>query len=138
MKTFILTSARMQGEIEFRFDDAGYLHGYENRAVLTPDQQEWLLARLPKTLDGLKAVLTQSKGARLTEVSQEVTFEMFWDRYNEKTLSSKKKSMQRWDKMSQRSRQAAYSFIFNYLASLPQGVRKKYAETYLSSEIWDN
>lgn len=138
MRSFILTSPLMSGEVEFRFDEKGYLQGYDNRAVLTPEQQEWLLMRLPKTLEGIKVILSQSKGAKLTEVTKEVNFDMFWDRYDEKLLSSRKKALQIWEKMSARNRQAAYNYVYNYFASLPQGVRKKYAETYLRSEIWDN
>lgn len=32
----------------------------------------------------------------------------------------------------------AYRFIGRYIASLGQGIRQKYAETYLNAELWNN
>lgn len=138
MKTLVLTSTNFEGELEFRYDFNGYLCFFENRSHMDKLQLAWLLKRIPPTIDDLKAMVKKSKAAKLTEIKHEITFEMFWERYNNKSLSSKKKSLTRWNRMSKAQRAKAYYYIPKYFNSMPAGVAKKYAETYLNSEIWNN
>lgn len=74
----------------------------------------------------------------VTELVEDVTFDMFWQRYDDKARSSKIKTQRQWDKMPAREQAKAYRFIPNYFASIPQGVCKKYATTYLSDQLWNN
>ena len=138
MKTYLLTSPNFTGEVEFVFDDSGRLQDYRNRAELNSGQKKWLLEKLPKTLSELSNVLADSKTAKLTEVVVEITFEMFWHKYNDKVNSSRKKTQQKWDRMTKAEQVKAYRYIGYYFSTLPQGTRKKYAETYLNAELWNN
>ncbi len=138
MKTLVLTSSNFEGELEFRYGSDGYLCFFENRSGMDRLQQAWLLKRIPPTIDDLKAMVKQSKASKLTEIKRDISFEMFWDRYDHKSLSSKKKAQTRWNQMSKVQQAKAYYYIQTYFNRLPGGVAKKYAETYLNSEIWNN
>jgi hypothetical protein len=63
---------------------------------------------------------------------------MFWKKYNDKERSSKKRTLAKWNKMSQVEQTKAYNYIQKYFNSIPNGVETKYAETYLNAELWNN
>ncbi len=139
MITYSLTSDAFTGEVIFQFNDAGLLMSYDARgAGLSERQQIFILKELPRELSEIKKVISNSVSAKLTEVSKEITFEMFWNRYDEKTRSSKKTAETVWKRMSVTDRNKAYWFIPKYFSSILPGVPKKYAETYLRKELWNN
>jgi hypothetical protein len=139
MKTFLLSSSGFTGEVLFRFDEAGRLVQYDvTNAALSQEQLNWFTNKLPRTLSELKNVLRASRGSVLTEQKQSaVTFDMFWDKYDEKTRSSKKRSLAKWNRMSQVQRDKAFNFIDTYFRNL-LGTAPKYANTYLNDELWNN
>lgn len=136
MKIFHLTSTSFTGYIEFRFRDNGLLEKYEILADLTESQQIYLLRNLPREIFELDRF--KSSTATVTEVSDEVTFDMFWDRYDDKINSSRKRALQKWNKMTPADQIRAFRFISRYFGSIPSGTRKKFAETYLNAELWNN
>ena len=139
MRLFHLTSAAFTGFIEFEFNESGLLSRFDtSKATLAPEQQVFLLRRLPRHLDEIKKVFETSETAKFTEIKQEITFDMFWNRYDDKLNSSRKRSLQRWDKMSTTDQVRAYRYIGTYFNNMPNGTRKKYAETYLNAELWNN
>lgn len=139
MRTFLLTSTAFIGEVEFIFNDSGLLDSFDkSKAELSEKQQLWILKQLPQQLNELQRVLGDSKTAALTEIKESITFEQFWNRYDEKIRSSKKKALQRWNRMCKSQQLKAYKFITRYEQSIPSTVMKKYAETYLNSELWNN
>lgn len=139
MRLFSLTSIAFRGEILFEFDDAGYLVKYDTTgAEITAQQQIWVLRTMPRHLAHLQRVLGDSKTAQLKEVVEDITFDKFWNRYNEKVRSSRKKSLARWNRMTRAEQRAAYYYIPRYEINIPNGVAKKYAETYLNAELWNN
>ncbi len=136
---YSLTSSHFEGEVLLTFDDNGILTGYDtSRAVLTDQQKIWLAGKLPKFLTSINSILGESPTAKLTSIKQEVTFDQFWNRYDEKIRSSKKKAQAKWNKMGATDRFKAYSFITQYERNIIPGMAKKYAETYLSAELWNN
>lgn len=142
MRKFTYTSTHIIGEVVLGFaDDTGWLVACDlSQAEFTQDQHATFLRNFPLTLDDVKALVDKDKDNRqLTEIIQNVTFEMFWNRYDYKTLSHKKKSQKIWEKMSEAERQKAYDFIPKYNRMIIiQGTGKKYAETYLNAELWNN
>lgn len=134
-----MTSSAFAGEVVLEFDDAGNLIRYDaSAATLSETQQRWMLHNLPKHLAHVTKVLGGSPTAKLTEIKEEITFDKFWNRYDMKVQSSKKKSQQRWNRMSKSERYKAFNYIGKYEMNIPNGVSKKYAETYLNSEVWNN
>jgi len=139
MKKLSFTSGAFTGEVILTFNDLGLLVSYDAlNAQLTPDQQKWFLQKLPSDLSEVERVLAGSPTARLTEIADNITFDMFWNRYNEKVRSSRKKALLKWQRMSESDRTKAYYFIQKYEMNIPLSVAKKYAETYLNAELWNN
>lgn len=138
MKTFLLTSTAWSGQIELQYDDLDHLTKCDlSQAQLSLQQHMWFLRRLPVELTALKELITNST-ARLVEVNQEITFESFWNRYNDKVRSSRKKAERIWSRLSKADQAKAYAYVATYEASRSAGVAKKYAETYLNAELWNN
>ncbi len=139
MVKYSLTSTAFEGEVIFTFNDAGLLEMFDSSgAQLSEKQQIFMLKELPRELCEVKRVIEGSASAKLTEIKQEVTFDMFWNRYDEKIKSSKKKSLLKWNRMSKTDQAKAFYYISKYEMNIPQGVPKKYAESYLNAELWNN
>ena len=136
MKIFHLTSISFVGYVEFIFTDEDLLSKMEIHAELSQSQQVYLLKHMPREILELEKL--KSDTAQITEVKQEVNFDMFWNHYDDKINSSRKKAERQWDKMTSADRYKAYRFISKYFSSIPTGTRKKYATTYLSDELWNN
>lgn len=135
---YLFTSTKIDGEIELHYDENQLLVNFEIRSELTEEQHVWLLKRIPRELFELEKLIEQKTGICISQIEEIITFEMFWNKYNEKTLSNKKRTFAKWKKMSTLEQRKAYQFINKYINMLPNGVRKKYAENYLDSEIWNN
>lgn len=139
MKVYSLTSTRFQGEILFTFNDNELLCGLQIEAELSESQHIFLLKKIPREiveLDNFKKLKDSS--VTITEVSQDITFDMFWNKYDEKIRSSKKRAEQKWNKMPKGEQNKAYAYIPKYNRSLTTGISKKYAESYLNAELWNN
>ena len=139
MKQYQLTSDSIEGWVDFFFDDLGFLVKFDTtNAKLSEDQQIFILKKIPRELDEVKQVIGKSPSARLTEIVDEVTFEMFWNRYDDKVTSSRKKALLKWNKMNKTDQLKAYRYMQTYFNNMPGGTRKKYAEMYLNAELWNN
>jgi hypothetical protein len=86
----------------------------------------------------LEALTNKAKSLRVQELHEKIDFVAFWNKYDDKINSSRKRTLAKWNKMSDCNRVRAYQYIFKYFASIPAGTRKKYAETYLNAELWNN
>lgn len=135
---YALTSSKFPGAVELEYDPDGYLIRYINRAEMTTEQLRYFLSRFPITFGDLEKVKGGSKTLRISKIEKEVSFDEFWDKYDHKAVSSKKKSRAAWDRLTRTDQALAFSYISRYFAYLPGGVSKKYAETYLNSYIWRN
>lgn len=139
MSLFHLTSTAFEGFVEFEFDKNGILVHYDTRnATMSAEHMNYLLNRFPRHVDQAKQLISGSDTASLEEVVIEVNFDMFWNKYNDKVNSSRKRSLQKWNRMNKQDRIKAYQFLNKYFLNIPYGTRKKYAETYLNAELWNN
>src|ERR1035437_1617256 len=136
MKIFQLTSIAWAGYIEFVFNDLDLLDSWQNNATLSQAQQVFLLKNMPRELIELDKLKTPN--VTITEIKEEISFDQFWDKYDDKINSSRKKAEQKWNRMNRSDRFKAYRFIPRYFSNIPTGTRKKYAETYLNAELWNN
>lgn len=139
-KTYIWTSETFTGSVTFTFNNDGILLQYDiTQAVIDQRQLEWITNRLPRCYTELVEVLKKAKQSKLQLLPTEpITFDLFWNKYNEKLRSSKKKSLKIWDKLSPNERSKAFLFINTYDRSINNGIAKKYCETYLNAELWNN
>jgi len=135
---FILTSDKFKGEVLFEFTNLLLTKYDTDNAELSDEQMLYFAKHLPRELAEIQAFLQRSETAKFTEIKQEITFEMFWKKYDDKVNSSKKKTLIKWNKLSVNEQLKAYNYIQKYFHSIPFGTRKKYAETYLNAELWNN
>lgn len=134
MTTYRLTNEQIPGEIFLHEDHFGKVRCDFTQSDATAEQQTFVL-RLAEM--GMNALAQSLKGSSNLE-KLSVTFEMFWMRYDDKLNSSKKRTEQKWNKMSPLEQKRAYEHIPKYFAHIPYGIRKKYAEKYLNDELWNN
>lgn len=137
MRRYELTSPKFSGSVIYSFDDGGHLTGVDMSSVPF-EETIWraVWGHLPADPQSVNAV--KGRTGTVREIREEVTFGMFWDRYDDKLNSSRKRTLAKWNRMPECDRRAAYYHIPKYFAAIPPGVRKKYAETYLNSELWNN
>lgn len=138
MKRFELESSMFEGKVVFCFDDQTERLSIVDMSGANLSEGQWrgIWENLPATPQMLDRV--KGKTGVITEILDSITFEMFWNRYNDKARSSKVKTERVWNKMSVRERCKAYNYIGKYEASIPYGVCKKYATTYLNDQLWNN
>ncbi len=134
MKTFILTNEQIPGTIYLHEDECGRVRCNFSESDATASQQSFLLKTAEGGIEAVRSALTFN--SCLTEIK--ATFDDFWNRYDDKQNSSRKRAQAKWDKMSPSERQKAYNHVAKYFANLPHGIRKKYAEKYLNDELWNN
>jgi hypothetical protein len=105
------------------------------------DQAKWLLVNAPATegdlIENFAKVVGKKCSIQFAPI--DVTFAMFWDRYQAK-VGNKERAKKLWNLMNQHDQAAAYAYIetYNrYLFSNPT-LTKAYPETYLSQRRWEN
>lgn len=136
MKKFVLRFPNVEGDIVFTYDEGEVLQGVVFNGDYPERQRRNVLRTLPVRPEVLQRI--NWRDGILTEEAEKVTFEMFWDRYNDKARSSKVKTQRVWDRMPEGERVKAYRYINRYKCSIPQGVCMKYATTYLNDQLWNN
>lgn len=137
MVTVIMTSEHIEGQVSFEYNEIGQLAVLKIDAALTEKQQAFISANIPWHQSHIEALKANTKKATFVVMDREITFEMFWNRYNDKSRSSKKKTEALWNKLSKTDQVKAYMYIPVYLKN-KGAAEKKYATTYLSDELWNN
>lgn len=136
---YSITSTLWQGEIIATYNSNQLLMSINlQNAELTENQHIWFLQHMPRDLAALQRYVDANKTLTLTQIETEVTFEDFWNKYDEKTRSSKKKAQLRWNRLSKHDQVCAYRYIDKCFQNMPSWQSKKLAESYLSSELWNN
>jgi len=137
MKKYSITSLSFSGEIIYSFDEKDMFIGMEVKATLSETQLRHFFSYMPISSAQLKATIGASKKVTVTEVIENITFQMFWDRYDDKERSSKKRSQTAFNRLNQGNQAKAYHHILKYFRT-KGNAEKKYCETYLSAELWNN
>jgi hypothetical protein len=139
VKKYALTSNNFKGEIICTYNDDDLLVNFDlTGAELTAEQQQYFFMHPAVNVSELEALTNKAKSLRVQELHEKIDFVAFWNKYDDKINSSRKRTLAKWNKMSDCDRARAYQYIFKYFASIPSGTRKKYAETYLNAELWNN
>ena len=139
MKKYSITSGLFAGEVVLTFSEAGCLVDMDFAdSRMSEQQQTWLLRNIPVSEESMKFVVNAAQSLRLQEIPDTVTFEAFWNAYDDKVCSNKRRCLAKWEKMTATEQVRAYRYIGTYFRNLPAGTRKKYAETYLNAELWNN
>lgn len=140
MKTYIFTSDKFTGEIEYRFNERDLLVGFDIRAQFSNEQYSWTYANMPVTSLDMHDLTIKVPCSKFVEIKVELTFAQFWKQYfagRGKDNSSKKRAEAKWNRMSHGEQAKAYAYINKYMSKISYGTQPKYAETYLNSELWN-
>lgn len=138
MVTYLLTSDKWAGEVELVYNDAGLLVEMKNRSHMSDEQYRFFLQHSPSSLNALQTLTANTSAKAVLMPESELSFNLFWDRYNDKVNSSRKRAEAKWNRMSKADQLKAYNYIGVYKANIPHGTRIKFAETYLNAELWNN
>ena len=129
-KTYALTSPAFNGEVIFAYNQEGRIMKMEVLSQLNEKQHDFLIDHLPVTEEKLQQ-LVNSSSAKVREIKPNLTFNYFWDRYDNK-LGNKKRSERLWNSLTNYEKMKALHFLQYYNQQLAQtGQNKKYPETYL-------
>ncbi|TAG31911.1 MAG: hypothetical protein EAZ35_02345 [Sphingobacteriia bacterium] len=97
---------------------------------------QWLLDNLKPTLNDFLTWVKSFK-CEVVEIHQKISFDMFWNQYNDGSRSSKKRSLSVWNKLKEEDQIKAYYYYPKYNKNRGNA-EKKYCETYLNAELWNN
>lgn len=135
--TITMTSDRFKGSLIFRYNESGHLASFTSDTVLTSKQQELIASAFPWTLELAKVFMHNNPSATYLVQEDCLTFDMFWNKYNDKVRSSRKKTLKKWNSMAKTEQAKAYFYVPRYFKSMGTA-EKKYATTYLNDELWNN
>ncbi|RKR83209.1 hypothetical protein BDD43_3411 [Mucilaginibacter gracilis] len=139
MNRYLITSARFDGEMEFRFDADGNLKYFENRAAMTDEMLAYLYKCFPFNLQLLGDLCKSTTTLRMVQVTVQVTFKEFYDAYGYK-VGNKGRAEKLFNALTHAERYLAMEGIARYKAWLAAHPRTDmlYPETYLSQRRWEN
>lgn len=90
-RIFSITSDEFKGVIVAGFNDetGDFVSIDFSMAILSKKQHAWFLDNMPKSISFLNQWIQEKRKLKIEE--EKISFEMFWDRYNDKICSSKKR-----------------------------------------------
>jgi hypothetical protein len=141
---YVYTSKHFEGEVLLWYDSdkPNLLVMFDmSKAEFDSNQHVAFLRNFPRSLDELELLIEKdSANRKMVQYFDNVTFDLFWERYDHKRLSSKIKTEKIWNKMSDSEKYKAYFFVERYENDLrcSGGIAKKHAETYLNAALWNN
>jgi len=135
MITIQIQSVVLECDLQFKFDTQGRIVGFEilGENTLSGERLTNFLANIPQTIGQLKQHCL-SKKIDMTEIKADLSFETFWEKYNNK-LGSKVRTEPIWNKLSERDKNLAMNYIQKYKQSLG-ATTQAYAQTYLTGKYW--
>ena len=138
MNQYCLSTTTTRDVLTYTFREDGTFQSVEYNIRLTNQVQiDWLKQRLFLTETEFLDYFKTKPGFTIVQLQQHITFDMFWRKYNDPLRSSKKRTQAKWNKMPEADQIKAYYFIDAYL-KYKGNAEKKYAETYLNTELWNN
>lgn len=135
MRVFEITSTKFTGKVIVKFNDQDCFAWIDfSEADISFEQVKWFLKKLPAN----SRAMGMYAGLDVSEVRETIDFAAFWNLYNDKARSSRVKTERVWNRMSRAEQVKAYNYVPKYFQSIPGGVMKKYATTYLNDQLWNN
>lgn len=137
MRRFLITSPKFSGQAEAIYNDADVLCKID---VTDTNMDAQTIFHFKKSvghdIDNIATYFT--KETTIIEAAFEVTFDMFWKKYNEKR--NKARCILLWNKLNKTMEVQAYMGIDAYDKFLKrEGWRNKAdPETYLRNKYWEN
>lgn len=140
MPKYLIEFKKSAASALLEYNDQGYLIKYElEPGAFEKAQFEYFLSRFPRNIDFLNKWKTEGPaGTKVKLVEEDLSFEAFYDAYANK-VSKKATAEKIWNKMPDSERVKAIKYIQVYDQRLRQtSINKKYPETYLNHQEWNN
>lgn len=138
IRLFHVTSDKTKDGVVYGYDEeTGHFVSIEVKEKFTLEVTNNLIANIKPHVDLFVNWAKHFKALVVVELQQKITFEIFWNKYNDKDRSSKKKSQKIWEKLPEPDQVKAYYHIDRYNRTRGNA-DKKYCETYLNAELWNN
>lgn len=138
VRTFLLTTEQNPEGVEYSYDAAdGLLQGVAIKSKMTAEQIQRVIENTKFHVELFLSWASGLKRCEVIELQTKITFDLFWQKYNDKVRSSKKRSQRLWEKLGEADQVKAFYFIQTYNRNRGSA-EKKYCETYLGAELWNN
>lgn len=136
MKRFLITSPKFTGQAELLYTDAGVLCKIDCTDTNMGEAIFQFKTQVPTQMDKLK--YSFSTLTTIVEAEFEVSFDMFWKKYNKKI--NKSRCILLWGKLNKVQQVQAFFGVDGYDKYLKnEGWRSKAdPETYLRNGYWEN
>lgn len=138
MRKFLMTGEKFTGEIAALYNQQEVLVQLDMATTnLTPNQRRKLLCGMPCTIAEMAACFEGK--ITIVESAFEVTFDMFWQRYNMKR--NKLAAEKLWDKLRKTEQVEAWHRIEaydKYCKKNGHWYQRMYPDTYLRGRHWED
>lgn len=139
MSKYLIELTRFKAFFLVEYDEEGWLTSVKatkGEATIGIMKAFWTYA--PFTLIGIDWYSRQ-ENVKVTLIPEDLSFERFWTEYGHKE-GKKTRCEAKWSKMPEEERLKALKHIQKYNQHLSQNpsIVKKYPETYLNTEAWNN
>jgi|GEM_PF-7006980 len=99
MRTYILTHANIDGDIEIAYDERGCPMSLIVRAEMKPETIYWIIEHYPLTIEDLELFRKQKFG--VLEVPEDLSFDAFWAVWVG-VKNNKERAARIWKKMAKK------------------------------------
>jgi len=139
MSKYLIELTRQSSSFIIEYDENGVCSSVKaDYGSISPEALCFFWRNVPYSEAHIQIFRTYPN-TRITELQEDLSFDRFWREYNHK-LGKKKVCERIWENMPEIERAKAIKYITQYNQFLIQrpGIEKKYPETYLRNEQWNN
>jgi hypothetical protein len=146
VKKYSLTAKERlkNGSVEIGYNETGDCIYFDCKAEVSNELLDWLKKAfvLVNQKDVHKSLIVfqkADKSADFTEILQDVSFEVFWEKYDYK-VGKKSTVENKWNAMGdgERSKALAHIAKYNYFLAENPHIQRKYPQSFLAAKEWDN
>lgn len=138
VRSFNVTTISTSEGVVYSYDSVtGIFVGISIKDKFPVETVKQILTTIKTTLKEFLEWCKVHQNITVVELQQQINFDIFWSKYNDKLRSSKKRSQRLWEKLKEADQVKAFYYIDTYNRHRGNA-EKKYCETYLSAELWNN
>jgi hypothetical protein len=140
MSKYLMEFAKQDASAIFEYDASGILVYYELKpGNFVHEHYSYFFSKFPIQEIHIKNWLAvKAQNVTIKLIPEDLSFENFYELYNHK-YGKKVKSKSIWEALPTTEKAKALAYIQRYNQFLSgTGTAKKYPETYLNQQIWNN
>lgn len=140
MSKYLIEFKSVDASALFEYDEDGYLIKYSiDKGKMLAEQSKWVNDQFPYNTTRLQPwIKFKNPNIKVKAVEEDLSFAAFYDRYGHK-VSKRSIAEKAWERLDDVNKAKAIAYIAVYETHLAKTkVNKKYPETYLNSDMWNN